>query len=216
MSRRTQLSVAAAIIILILVLGMFIPLAEVEHFLQRLADRPVLAAVLYVCVLAISIVALPITSLPLLPLAAHLFGVWIGGGLSVLGWWIGSIIAFLLARHVGRPILQRVVSLQALDAWEKNLPKDITFFSIILLRLVTPVDVVSFPLGLSKSLSFRTYAWATLIGITPFAFVWVWLGRSLLLGEWLLTVSIGIVMIIAVMLLRRAVASTARRRSSPP
>lgn len=174
-----------------------------RQFLAAASDRPWLAAGAYVALLAASIVAMPVTSLPLLPLGARLFGVVLGGFLSALGWWIGALIAFLIARWVGRPVLKFFVSLDALDRWEQQLSDDMTFLGIVVLRMVTPVDVVSFGLGLLKHLSFPVYAMASLIGILPFAFVWTAVGNAIDAGSWILAAMTAIAMTVAVILIRK-------------
>ena len=108
-----------------------------------------------------------------------------GGTLSALGWWIGSLLAFLLVRHVGRPVLQWFVSLEKLDALEKRIPRDVTFLGIVFIRMIFPVDVPSFALGLLKNLSFKSYAIASLIGIVPFAYFMVAMGGAVATGQWL-------------------------------
>ena len=95
---------------------------------------------------------------------------WITGILSALGWWMGCIIAFEISRR-GRKTLERLVSLEFLDEWTKKIPKDISFVGIILLRLVFPVDIPSFVLGLMPGINFWSYAIASFIGILPGAFL---------------------------------------------
>lgn len=156
----------------------------------------------YIVFAAASVVLLPFSSLPLLPLAARVFGVWLTAVLSILGWWIGCLIAFRVAR-LGRKYLENVTSLEAVDRLERRIPKDIRFAGIVVLRMILPVDVTSFALGLLKNLSFSTYAVASLIGITPFAFVWSYAGGELGRGAFLSAVLVFIGMTIAVLAIRR-------------
>lgn len=152
---------------------------------------------------AASVVILPFSSLPLLPLAARVFGVWLTALLSILGWWIGCIIAFQIARF-GRKYMEKVTSLEAVDRVEQKIPTDISFVGIVILRMILPVDVTSFALGLLKHLPFSTYAVASLIGITPFAFVWSYTGGELGRGALFSFTIVAIGMVVAVLLIRRA------------
>ena len=111
----------------------------------------------YVTLLAASVVLMPFSSLPLLPLATSVFGVALTALLSALGWWLGCLVAFQLARR-GRHLLERFTSLQAIDRLEARVPADVGFGAIVLLRMVLPVDLVSFALGLLKQLPFSRYA----------------------------------------------------------
>lgn len=141
-----------------------------------------LGAAIYVVVVAASVVVMPFSSLPLLPLAARSYGVVATALLSAAGWWIGCLIAFAIAR-LGRGYLERFTSLEAVDRMEDRVPRDVGFGGIVVLRMILPVDLVSFALGLLKRLPFRTYAVASLIGILPFAFVWSYAGGRLGAGE---------------------------------
>lgn len=109
--------------------------------------------VIYVVAVAASVVLLPLSSLPLLPFAAQLYGIWLTALLSAAGWWVGALIAFQVAR-LGRRYLQRFVSLQAVDRLERRIPDDVGFGGIVVLRMILPVDIVSFALGLLKELRF--------------------------------------------------------------
>lgn len=162
----------------------------------------ILGIAVYMIFVAASVVLLPFSSLPLLPLAARVFGVWWTAMLSILGWWIGCLIAFQIAR-LGRRYLEKVTSLEAVDRMEQKIPKDIGFAGIVILRMILPVDVTSFALGLFKHLPFSAYAVASLIGITPFAFVWSYAGGELGRGQFLTSALILTGMTVAVLAIRR-------------
>ena len=184
--------------------GMFIPW-DTDAIAERMRTHPVLGVTIYIAALAASVVLLPLSSLPLVPLAVEIFGVLAGALFSIIGWWIGGVIAFLLARYVGRPVLQWFVSLEKLDKFEARLPSDVTFPSIVLLYMVTPTDIPSFALGLLTGIPFPTYAVATFVGITPFAFAWMLLGDAFFEGNWLLFAALAIVMVAAVYGLQRLI-----------
>ena len=194
--------------ILILFLGVLLGTFAIYDFDFRalLVDaktHPVQSALLYVAFLASSIFLLPLSSLPLLPLAAETWGILIGGTLSAFGWWLGALISFLIARHLGRPILQFFVSLEKIDAWEKKFPKSWSFEGIVLLRLIFPTDIPSFALGLLRELSFGTYATASLIGVIPFAYLWVAVGGALFTGQWWRALFLVVGILLAICILHR-------------
>jgi uncharacterized membrane protein YdjX (TVP38/TMEM64 family) len=176
---------------------------EIDTVMDQIKQNRVWGAGLYILFLALSIVIAPFTSLPLLPFAAEIWGVWFGTLLSILGWWLGAIGAFLLARWLGRPLLARFIPLHTLDRWEKRIPPDITFWGIVLLRLILPVEIPSFALAFIKSLSFRTYALATLVGITPFAFLWVMFGKALFNQAWGWSIILGLSLLLVTYLAYR-------------
>ena len=55
------------------------------------------------------------------------------------------------------------------------LPKKRLFFAVVFLRIAVPVDLLSYMLGLFAVMRFWPYMAATIIGITPFAFVFSYL-----------------------------------------
>lgn len=162
-----------------------------------------LGAGMYVLAVAASVVLLPFSSLPLLPLATRSYGVVPTALLSAAGWWAGCLIAFQIARF-GRRYLERLTSLEAVDRFEERVPADIGFGGIVVLRMILPVDLVSFALGLLKRLRFATYAAASLIGILPFAFVWSYAGGELGAGRYLTFALVVLGMGLVVLLARRA------------
>lgn len=149
-----------------------------------IGEHRVLGAGIYTVFVAASVVLLPFSSLPLLPLATRSFGVVLTALLSAAGWWAGSLVAFQIARF-GRRYVERIASLEAIDRLEQKVPRDLGFGGIVILRMILPVDLVSYALGLLKRLAFRTYALASLIGILPFAFAWSYAGGELGAGRWL-------------------------------
>jgi uncharacterized membrane protein YdjX (TVP38/TMEM64 family) len=161
-----------------------------------------LGAGMYVLAAAASVVLLPFSSLPLLPLATRSYGVVPTALLSAAGWWAGCLIAFQIARF-GRRYLERLTSLEAVDRFEQKVPDDVGFGGIVLLRMILPVDLVSFALGLLKRLRFATYAVASLIGILPFAFVWSYAGGELGAGRFLTFAAAAVGMTAAVLVIRR-------------
>jgi uncharacterized membrane protein YdjX (TVP38/TMEM64 family) len=165
-------------------------------------EHALLGAAVYLFAVAASVVLLPLSSLPLLPLAVHLYGFWVTALLSAAGWWIGSLIAFQIAR-IGRRYLERFASLDAVDRLERRIPQDIGFGGIVVLRMILPVDIVSFALGLLKELRFSTYAVASLIGIVPFAVVWSYAGGELGAGRFLTFAAAAVGMTAAVLVIRR-------------
>lgn len=188
---------------------------EVAPLEAWIEQHRVLGAAVYATAVAASVVLLPLSSLPLLPLAAHLYGFWVTALLSAAGWWIGSLIAFQVAR-LGRRYLERVTSLEAVDRLERRIPGDVGFGGIVILRMILPVDIVSFALGLLKELRFSTYAIASLVGILPFAFVLSYAGGELGAGRFLTFGAVAVGMTVAVLVIRRLWGARQRSARSDP
>src|SRR3989344_7364827 len=65
--------------------------------------------VLFVFIMILSIVIAPVSSMPLLPIASGMWSWQIAGILSIIGWTIGAVIAFLLAREYGVNLVGKVL-----------------------------------------------------------------------------------------------------------
>jgi uncharacterized membrane protein YdjX (TVP38/TMEM64 family) len=198
---KTKLTIAVAAVALV-ALGVWQWEWDMSRLERWIGQHTVLGAGIYVVLLAASVVLLPFSSLPLLPLATRSYGVVLTALLSTAGWWAGCLIAFQIAR-LGRRYLERMTSLEAVDRLEAKVPEDVGFGGIVVLRIILPVDVVSFALGLLKRLRFRTYAVASLVGILPFAFVWTYAGGQLGAGRFLSFALVVVSMAAVVLVVRR-------------
>ena len=157
----------------------------------------VFGMVAYVIIAVIATVAAPVSAGPLIPIAANAWGVAITAALSILGWTIGSLIAFAIGRRYGLPLAQKFFSVRNLESMHKHIPKEKIFWSVVLLRIMIPVDLLSYALGVFGVLGWRRYTLATIIGITPFAFIFAYLG-TLPISYQLFSIPAGILLIFIV------------------
>ena len=133
-------------------------------------------ALIYIFITIIAIVIAPISMIPLIPIAANLFGWFLTAIYSIIGWTIGSFIAFFLAQNYGKPLIKKFISLKKIEKLEKYIPQENIFWSVVFLRIVIPVDILSYALGLFSNMKKRSFVLATIIGILPFAFIFSYLG----------------------------------------
>jgi len=158
----------------------------------------------YVLITAFAIVIAPVSTLPLIPVAVGVWG-WVATGiLSVIGWVIGSQIAFHLARSLGKPFIQKIVSLERLEKFEKHFSEKNLFWIVVFLRMTVPVDILSYAVGLFSRMRSASYFLATLIGVIPFAFVFSYAG-ALPISSQIITLIEVMAFIIIVSILRRAI-----------
>jgi uncharacterized membrane protein YdjX (TVP38/TMEM64 family) len=120
----------------------------------------------------------PIALLPMIPLISPMLGPFVTGLACWLGWTLGSVLAFWIARHGGRPLLKRFVSIDRIERYQSRIPENSHFLLIFALRLVIPVDVLSYLLGLFSPVSMRTYTVASALGILWFSFAFSYLGQA--------------------------------------
>lgn len=141
-----------------------------------IGEKKTIGMLIYVFITTVAVVVAPVSTLPLIPLASGLWGWVIAGVLSITGWLLGAEIAFLLGRHYGKPLVQRIVSVEKLEQFERHIPEDHLFWTVVFLRMFVSVDLLSWALGLFSSMKNLSYITATLIGITPFAFIFAYTG----------------------------------------
>lgn len=146
-----------------------------DIYLKNLKSQKELGLIAYFFITLSSTVIAPLSTLALTPVASNLWGWKEIFFISILSWQIGAIINFHIARKYGRKLLEKFVNIKKLDELNKKLYNIDQFFSIVLLRMIIPVDLLSYALGLTK-IKFKIYFWATLIGIIPFAFVFSYIG----------------------------------------
>lgn len=163
-------------IVILFILFSFLIQENLEYFKELIGER-LIGIEIYIFILILATVIAPVSAMPLMPLASNLWGWTAAAIFSIIGWGLGAIIAFSLARIYGTSIIKRFISLEKLSKFEKMIPKENVFWGIVLLRMSVPVDILSYVLGLFSNISYKTYITATFIGITPFAFGFAFLGK---------------------------------------
>lgn len=162
-----------------------------RDFFNHLVKEPTLLdGFIFVTCLAAAVVFLPLTAMPLIPMGSMVFGPLVTSLLSILGWTIGAVGAFLVSRYIARPVILRISDLDGLEKFIQNYTGKTRFILIVLLRLTVPVDIGSYALGLISSVRLLEYTLATLIGVTWFSFAFAYLGDNLINSNILGIVSI--------------------------
>lgn len=184
----TRLVFFVLLVLLIVVLtwrdafGFDIDLPERE-ILQRWIDAAgLLGPVLVIALMTVAIVASPLPSAPIALAAGAAYGQTFGTVLVVIGAEFGALVAFLLARGLGRPFVEKHVG-QKLGAGLLGSQNTLTFlvFGSRLLPFLS-FDMISYAAGLSKLHLWR-FAVATLAGIIPASFLLAHLGSKAMNGE---------------------------------
>lgn len=147
------------------------------YFFQNLIGKNILTGIIiYFFIVILAIVVAPIASTPLIPVISNLWGWQLAVVVSVISWTIGSVIVFILCRKYGVKIVRRLVSLKEIHKFEKKIPEENLFLSTVFLRMIIPVDILSYALGLFSKIKFWQYTIATFIGIIPFTILLSYLG----------------------------------------
>lgn len=146
------------------------------NYIEYLIGAGYISMLIFIFILIVSTVIAPVNAVPLLPVASFMWGWFTTGILSIIGWTIGAMIAFGLSRNFGVPLVKKFVPLKDIGKYEKLIPEKNLFWSIVFLRMSIPVDILSYILGLFSHIRYSTYFFATLVGITPLAFVLAYAG----------------------------------------
>ncbi|MBI2004620.1 TVP38/TMEM64 family protein [Patescibacteria group bacterium] len=171
----------ASVFSLALVLALFVFLSFMATIyaseINMLAERGgAFGMAAYVFITILAVVVAPISTIPLIPVAAGLWG-WVAAAiLSIIGWSIGAQIALHIARYFGKPLVEKLVSIDKLNRFEERFSTQNMFWTIVFLRMLIPVDILSYAIGLFSNIGSRSYFFATVIGVTPFAFVFAYAG----------------------------------------
>lgn len=176
MNPKIRSFIEISLIILLFVLFSYIIQSNLDLFKSYIGSN-LQGMLIYVLISIIAIVIAPISTMPMIPVASNLWGGFTAGVLSIIGWTIGSMIAFIIARKYGVKIVKWIIPIEKIARFEKSLPEENIFWTIVFLRMVIPVDILSYALGLFSKMKTNRYFFATLIGVTPFAFVFAYLGK---------------------------------------
>ena len=152
-----------------------------ERIDTLVADAGAFGPVVIVVAMAVAVVASPIPSAPIAMAAGAAYGHILGTAIVVAGAEIGALIAFALARLLGRDTIRRWLG----DSVERGLvgSQNALTLAVLLSRLMPFVsfDIVSYAAGLS-ALHFWRFALATFAGIVPASFVLSHLGTAAISG----------------------------------
>ena len=194
MNPKTKSFLLALFVIFLFILVSYYTKQNIE-FLKELIGNDFRGVFIYILITIFAIVFAPVSMMPLIPLASNLYGVFYAAIINIIGWTIGSFIVFFICRKYGVSIIRKFVSLENIYKWENKIPKKKVFFTLILLRMSVPVDILSYALSLLTKINFKTYAITTIIGIIPFSFVFSYLGTIPLMYQLIGFVLIGFVVV---------------------
>lgn len=138
------------------------------------------APAVFIVLVAVAVVVSPIPSVPLGLAAGAAFGIWWGTVYSLIGSQLGAMIAFGLAKRLGRPFVERYVPRESLEQVDR-FAQQRGAWAVFIMRLLPAFnfDWVSYAAGLT-TLRWGTFSLATLAGMTLPIFALVAAGDALL------------------------------------
>lgn len=175
-SELTTLIISTIIIAILFILSSYLFRNYQPDITTTIKAQSLTGMFVYILVFALSIVLVPISAIPLIPIGTKLWGITITTALSTIGWTMGAMIAFYLARKLGKKYVAKVIAIEKIEKFEKLIPEKNIFWTIFFFRTVTPFDGLSYILGLITKVSTKTFFWATFLGLIPFCLVISFLG----------------------------------------
>ena len=174
MKRRIEEIIIFSFIVVLFILSSY--LAHV--YSAELSSLPLLHSqaghLVYTLIMAGAVIIAPAETLPLLPIAVSVWGANLAAILTILGWVVGSMIAFFIARKFGRKIVHRFVEKYDIDELKEALPKKNLFWAVAFARIFLPVDIISYAVALFTRMHWFVYLTATLLGTSIFAFLFAY------------------------------------------
>lgn len=174
-SEKTKAFLGILIILFLFIFSSYIVRTNIEFFNNLIGDN-IYGILIYILITIIAVVIAPISMVPLIPVVSNVFGWILGAIFTFIGWILGAFIVFFICRKYGVDLIKKFVSLKNINKFESKIPKENLFWDIVLLRMIIPVDILSYALGLFSNVKFKTYAFATFIGIIPFTIIFSYLG----------------------------------------
>ena len=162
--------------------GLDIDLPDRDDLRLWIDAAGLLGPLMVVALMMLAIVASPVPSAPIAMAAGAAYGHVYGTLLVVLGAEVGALAAFLLARGLGRPFVERHFG-ETIGRGLLGSQNALTFlvFGSRLLPFLS-FDMISYAAGLS-ALHLWRFALATLAGIIPASFLLAHLGSEAMNGE---------------------------------
>lgn len=136
-----------------------------------------LGPLVYIGILSLSVVISPVPGAPLAIVAGTIWGAFWAGIYSIVGGFLGSLIAYYLGRTLGRSAIQALTG--KVIVFSKQRGEFYLGWFIFINRLlpVLPFDLISYGAGMA-GLSLPIYASATLLGMIPSTLALTYLGSA--------------------------------------
>jgi len=100
--------------------------------------------------------------------AGFLYGFWQGTIYNLVGIQIGSLIAFLLSKRYGRPLVEKLVNTEDLEKFDRFFEKHgIIILFLTRTQFYFPHDTISYGCGLIKNMTWKRFFLVSLVGFIP-------------------------------------------------
>jgi len=160
-----------------------------------MAAHPVLGPVLFVVASALSAMLAFLSSALLVPSAVTLWGRAPTMALLWLGWMLGGLLAYSLARRFGPVLVRKLVSPKWLERFSARVSAEMPWGVVLLLQSALPSELPGYLLGLAGYPRAR-YLAALAIAELPFAIGVVLAGESVMARRTTVLVGLGLLAVL--------------------
>ena len=200
----SKIEILGALLVAILfLLSAYISTTYIEVIENFIGANHTWGVLAYMSCATLATVVAPVSATPLIPVASSLWGPFWAGVYSIIGWTIGAVLAFWIARRYGYKFVAKIVKLKKIQEYATHVPRKNLFWTVVFMRMLLPVDILSYALGLFSDMKLHRYIYATIIGITPFAFVFSYMTHVSVLLQILILMCIGIFVITGYLHIRK-------------
>ena len=191
--------IIGGIVLLVLFLGTSADYMNDPELVYKIAaEHRLLGASIFSLIMFVTTVIAPLTAMPMVPMVAPLLGPFTVGLACFIGWTFGALVSFCIGRYWGQPVVKRFINPDTLRTYEQYVRPDMSFVLIVTLRMLVPVDILSYALSIFTTVPLSTYAPATMIGILWFSFALAYLGDALASRDYVLFGVIGVASVVII------------------
>ena len=144
-----------------------------ESFQEFIKGFGALAPLIIILIIVVEVVVAPIPGFIPIISAGFIFGPIEGSIYAFIGNVIGSILAFLIARKLGRPYVARIIKENRIGKYEAAIKRNENILLAFYFFPLFPIDIISFAFGLSN-IKFKKFVIVISIGFI----VHVWILNS--------------------------------------
>jgi uncharacterized membrane protein YdjX (TVP38/TMEM64 family) len=156
-----------------------------------IVQHPVQGALLFVLLAAASAMFAFVSMAIIAPVAVFAWGEPLSMLLLWIGWILGGVAAYGVARFLGRAVVRWLTANAALHRLEKRVHRDAPFGLVLLFQLALPSEIPGYVLGLVRY-RFPLYLLALALGELPYAIATVYLGSSFVQAQSIVVLAVGL------------------------
>ncbi|WP_036488653.1 TVP38/TMEM64 family protein [Myxosarcina sp. GI1] len=183
-----QNSIALAVLILSVLVYWWlrekseINLLDPEGLREAIQELGSLGIIVYISLIALAVVMSPIPGAPLTVAAGAVWGTLAAGIYSIIGGFLGGLIAYFIGRTLGRSAVYALT--RKVIYFSKNRGEIYLGWLIFITRLlpVLSFDLISYGAGIT-GLSLPIYSTSTLLGMIPSTFFLTYMGAAFQVGK---------------------------------